>query len=298
MTQAGRVAGEPADRTLQLEDITASASEVVSLFALAHALSTEAKIAAVGTITFAHMRRMIPHSFAILFVYVERADQLVAAQASGEAASLLTGMTVAVGQRLSGWVAASRQTIRNSDPALDLGEVAKTISPRPRSCLSTPLATGSKLVGVLTLYSANYESFSKENERLIEAVARQLAPAIGRALEQEDDGSTSARRPINSQEGQVEVLDLLPNNTCLALIELSGSKRSYESGRMQAFVSSIAEYLQPEDLVFRNGVNRLAILCKAGNIPALQVAVSKPFWGLPRRGTWRAWRRRPNPCRE
>ena len=29
-----------------------------------------------------------------------------------------------MGQRLSGWVAANRQTILNSDPMLDLGEIA------------------------------------------------------------------------------------------------------------------------------------------------------------------------------
>ena len=37
-----------------------------------------------------------------------------------------TGMKVSLGQRLSGWVAANRQTISNSDPMLDLGDVARS----------------------------------------------------------------------------------------------------------------------------------------------------------------------------
>ena len=45
------------------------------------------------------------------------------------------------GQRLSGWVAANRQTIANSDAALDLGNLAMRLDP-PQSCLSTVISDG------------------------------------------------------------------------------------------------------------------------------------------------------------
>ena len=47
-------------------------------------------------------------------------DQLVVADAFGPAAAILAGFSVDVGERLTGWVAASRQPILNSDAALDL----------------------------------------------------------------------------------------------------------------------------------------------------------------------------------
>ena len=55
----------------------------------------------------------------------QKVINLLAASVSGSSASLVTGMTVTVGHRLTGWVAANRKTIRNSDPILDLGEVAE-----------------------------------------------------------------------------------------------------------------------------------------------------------------------------
>ena len=261
------------NQSTRLEDITSSAREVVSLFALGHALGAQLKPEDVGRITFAHLRRIVPHSFGVLFAYSQERDQLLAADASGESASLLTGMTVAVGQRLTGWVAANRQTIRNSDPVLDLGEVAKMISPRPRSCLSTPLTLGSKLVGVLTLYSAEQDFFTEDHERLIEATARQVGPALSRALEDEDE-TTGYKRSTISHEGSVEVIDRLPDNTFLVLIERSVPSQALERAEMQSIVDALA-HLQAKDLVFRRGTNQLAIMCESTDISAVRLAVSE-----------------------
>ena len=274
ITMASGAAITGIDRSLRLEDITASSGEVVSLFALAHALGTEIKIADVGGITFGHLRRLVPHSFGVLFIYSEEKDQLVAAHASGESASLLIGITVAVGQRLTGWVAANRQTIRNSDPILDLGEVAKTVSPRPRSCLSTPLTSGPSLVGVLTLYSAHQDFFSEEHERLIEAVARQVGPAVSRVLQQSGDSAAQLKRSFAPHEGSDDVVDLLPEDTCLALIESGARGQEFDAGEMQTIVDAVSKHLQPKDLVFRRGINQLAILSEGTDVPALQRAVS------------------------
>ena len=71
---------------------------------------------------------------------------------------------MALGQNLSGWVAANRQTIMNSDAALDLGDMASMFAPRPKYCLSISVDYGGQLVGVLSLYSANL--FTGEDERI------------------------------------------------------------------------------------------------------------------------------------
>lgn len=264
-----RVTGELAgntDRSLRLDVITASSSEVVALFALSHALGNQLKLAEVGSITFEHLRRLVPHSFGLMFVYIKEKDHLLAAYASGESASLLTGMTVAIGQRLTGWVAANRQAIRNSDPTLDLGEVAKSVSPRPRSCLSSPLLLNGDMVGVLTLYSTEHEFFSEEHERLLEAVSRQVAAAVSRAMEQrDDDGAAVHRRQAPGYDRGMESVDSLPDDTCLALIG-NRSGLALDAGQAQ----SIVDALRPRDLVFRRGSNQLAILSEGNDIPSLR----------------------------
>ena len=278
ITQATAGPSITADRSLRLEDITASSGEVVALFALAHALGTQTRLGDVANITFSHLRRVVPHSFGVLFVYSADTDELVAAYASGESASLLTGMTVPVGQRLTGWVAANRQTIRNSDPILDLGEVAKSMSPRPRSCVSTPLTSGAALVGVLTLYSTESQFFSEEHERLLEVFARQIGPAVNRVSGQADDLISIGKRSAASGESAT-ASDSLPDNTCLALIERSGTNRPVEPAELQVIVDALSATLNPKGMVFRRGANQLAILCEGTDIPAVRRAVSSALAG-------------------
>src|SRR5581483_2302208 len=95
----------------------------------------------------------------------------------------IKGLKIPLGQRLSGWVAANRQTIVNSDPTLDLGEVARRFSPRLRSCLSTPLTAHNVLVGALTLYSSAIDGFTEDHRRITEAAARQIGYTFKSAAE-------------------------------------------------------------------------------------------------------------------
>jgi diguanylate cyclase (GGDEF)-like protein/putative nucleotidyltransferase with HDIG domain len=165
------------------EDISGSTEEMLTLFSLARGLSSLNSLQDVGDIISKHLRRLIPSSLSVLYSYDSDSDELVAVDAAGENAGLVVGMRIGTGQRLSGWVAANRRTIRNSDPVLDLGETARAMSPRPRSCLSTPLVSGGNLIGVLTLYATARDAFSEEHQRVIEVVARQVTPAVQQSAE-------------------------------------------------------------------------------------------------------------------
>jgi diguanylate cyclase (GGDEF)-like protein len=114
----------------------------------------------------------------VFFLYDADADELVAAHAAGDNASHFSEIRIEMGQRLTGWVAANRQTIVNSDPMLDLGEVARALRPPLRSCLSTPLIANGDLVGVLTVYSTHREAFSEDHRRIVEVVARQVSETV------------------------------------------------------------------------------------------------------------------------
>lgn len=261
-----------AGRTPRFEDITASSGEVVALFALAQALGGQGTASEVGRIVLDHLRRLVPHSFGILFVYLQDRDELSAAYASGPSAPLLTGMTVVVGQRLSGWVAANRQTIRNSDPVLDLGEVSKTISPRPRSCLSTPVTVGANLIGVISLYSVQQDSFSEEHERLFEAVARQVGPAVARSLESRDQQPSHRRASMESSDSSNELV--LPDETCLALIEHRSAEHLVNPEEFESIVEALGTHLGPRDFVFRRGSGQVGVLSEDRDVGAFRRRIS------------------------
>ena len=111
-------------------------------------------------------------------MYEPETDDLVAKHASGDYAAQVSGLRIGIGERLSGWVAANRQTILNSDPILDLGDIARSLNPRPRSALCTPLLVEGKLVGVLSLYSTSREVFTSDHGRVVEMVGRQVSQPL------------------------------------------------------------------------------------------------------------------------
>jgi putative nucleotidyltransferase with HDIG domain len=166
---------EPSGDQQRLADISLSADERLTLLELAEALSAQAGI---GEVIATHVRRLIPFSQSILFLFNPSTDELEAKHTTGNTSFVTSGLRIPLGQRLSGWVGANRKTIVNSDPVLDLGDVAHSVTPRLRSCLSTSLTSDSQLIGVLTLYSESPDGFNEDHGRVIELVARQIAPAL------------------------------------------------------------------------------------------------------------------------
>ena len=260
-------------QTKSLEDIAGSTEEMVTLFDLVRSLTSPLSLAEAADVASRHLRRLIPCSLCIIFIYEVRTDELVVAHAEGENASLVAGLRIGLGQRLSGWVAAHRQTIRNSDPVLDLGEAARAIDPRPRSCLSTPLEIESELVGVLTLYSTGMSAFSEEHQRVIEVVSHQLAPIVRRSLDGADSRQSRSgfgELPSVShlrQFAEAMGISELPKPTSIvlitidAIVEPNRSQAAFVGDqRLAALLDLAKRYLRSGDLVFRQGTSELLIL--------------------------------------
>ena len=165
----------PAQVRDSLDHINASTGEMVALYDIASELSTQSSFSEAAELTLRHVRRLIPCSVCVFFAYLSDVDELRPEYVSGEFAGHFFDLRIIRGQKLSGWVAANKQTIINSDPVLDLGEAARTMTPRLRSCLSTSISHGEVLVGVVSLYSATDRAFSDEHSRVLEAVARQVS---------------------------------------------------------------------------------------------------------------------------
>lgn len=106
-------------------------------------------------------------------------DTLVVCHAVGPLAPALRGFTIAVNTVLSGWVAAHRETIINSDAQLDLDLLGLT--PTGRMCMSTPLLDGGTLVGVLTVYTDSPLPITEDHGRTLQAMAPHVARIVSRS---------------------------------------------------------------------------------------------------------------------
>ena len=186
--------------TTRLDEINASTEETVLLYELTRQLAGSRNFGETADTIARHLRRVLPTSTVVFFVHDESLDELTAQFASGEHSGLFAGLTIPRGQRLTGWVAANRLSVINSDPVLDLGEAARTTKPALRSCLSTALLAGSDLLGVMTAYSTQRDGFSENHLRILEAASGQIGQALRSCLAQEQE-----RRPQ-----KITMLERLP----------------------------------------------------------------------------------------
>jgi len=106
---------------------------------------------------------------AVVFRLDEARQELIVETASGESAATLATLSMPIGERLSGWVAAAGQPMINADAMLDLFDVSGTAF---SGAISAPVQNpdGSRMV--ITLYSSNRDAFSPVHMRLLDEVAR------------------------------------------------------------------------------------------------------------------------------
>lgn len=285
--------GGPSLETLvpsrRLEEISASTDEMLTLFDLARSLSPSMSVSDVADIISKHVRRLVPCSLCVFYIFDSTADELVAAHVSGEQAGVISGLRIARGQRLSGWVAANRQTIRNSDPVLDFGESARAMTPRPRSCLSTPLIAKSELVGVLTLYSSNRDGFTVDHERVLEIVSTQVAPVLKHASEFASQKAQSLRDELTGLPNLQQFLQFAKSAqsgggviapAALLLIQVDRLTRiSLEFGHRKSdaalnhVVDAARRTLRASDVLFRHETDQfVAVLLHTGESMAATLA--------------------------
>ena len=183
----------PEQSHLRFEEIAASSEEMLTLYEIARAVGGPFNFEDAAAVIARHLRRLVPSTYCVFFAYDEHVDELHSAHAAGDLSGAFSGLRIPLGQRLTGWVGANRQTILNSDPVLDLGESARVMVPPLRSCLSTPLVADTLLVGVLTLYSSTKSAFNENHRRIIEAVSGQVAGTLRKALVFEAEKRSSLR---------------------------------------------------------------------------------------------------------
>jgi putative nucleotidyltransferase with HDIG domain len=259
----------------RLDEIASSTEEMVTLFDLARGLTSRTQFHDMGEVVSRHVKRLIPCSLCVFFVYDVDADELVAAYTSGDSASMISGLRIGMGQRLSGWVAAHKCSIRNSDPVLDFGEAGRGLEPRPRSCLSSAVMAGKDLVGVLTLYSPNHSAFTEEHERVLEVIAKQIAPIFRPTV---TDRGREVLSPSSSRlgalvqgRGTIDVDVNAPFSGVGALLLVSALNTDASTQRHAPPIDKILnrldvvirQQLRSNDLLFRNLNDLVALLLNA-----------------------------------
>ncbi|MBP1606023.1 MAG: diguanylate cyclase and metal dependent phosphohydrolase [Acidobacteria bacterium] len=235
-----------------------------------HAFSGQAVLSDAAEELARKLNTLTPSTLCALFVYDQQSGELALVHASGASANHLRGARIPLGERLSGWVAANRRTICNSDAALDLAELPDPPRERLQSCLSTPLVAGDGLVGVLSLYATDLQAFSEQHRRLIEQLARPLAHLVRGAIELEKVQDATGAVALAALPPIREAGDAMASGTLFPVAAVSlrvvglpadGDEPDSVSERLLARAAAVLHRdLRVADILYRDGVDGLLAL--------------------------------------
>ena len=161
----------------QLDVITATTAEEREFNELRRELPLAGSVAGAAEVLFRHVRRVMPAATLILFAPSEK-NELSAVACSGVGVSATDEFQIPIGERISGWCYAHKQAVLNSNAALELGPVARTLSVPLRYALAVPILNGpvSTPLGVITAYGS--EPFNNDHKRMLESAATLFAAAV------------------------------------------------------------------------------------------------------------------------
>ena len=164
-----------------LTSIAAARQEVQALFEISQDLGNSLSLDETLSVLAVRLRRIIPiHSLAI---WIKRETVLVPEYVTGDDFRLFSSLEIPIGQGLSGWVAENRKPILNGNPSVEpgyLNDPAKFST--LRSAVAVPLEGVNGVLGVLTLYHAEGDAFTKDHLRILLAISSKIALAIENAL--------------------------------------------------------------------------------------------------------------------
>src|SRR6185295_10359775 len=110
-------------------DASSASGDLLAFVSLSRLVSGEGNLDDVLALSSKLIADVMPGSSGVWYLPESGSDRLAAGGTFGPAAATLRGVSVEVGERLTGWVAASRLPILNSDAALDLGARAEQANP-------------------------------------------------------------------------------------------------------------------------------------------------------------------------
>ncbi len=172
---------EPASQKTFLASIAAARQEAQTLFELSHDLGNSLSLSETLSVLSVRLKRLVPYD--AIAAYILRDAQLVPEFVSGDNFRFFASLRIPVGAGLSGWVAHNRKPIINGDPAVEMGYVkAPERFALLRSAIAVPLEGLQGVVGVLTLYHSEPDTYTSDHLRILAAISSKVALSLENAL--------------------------------------------------------------------------------------------------------------------
>jgi diguanylate cyclase (GGDEF)-like protein len=174
-----------------IESVAEAREEALDLFRLAQAPANSLRLSDTLSILATRIRRLVPYDSLVLYVIRDRV--LVPEYVIGEDTRLFGSLTIPLGEGLSGWVADNDKPIVNGNPSVEPGYLnSPQAFSKLNSALAVPLKGSERVIGVLSLYHAGRDAYSRDHLRVLQAINSNLAMTVENMLELESGKPAAA----------------------------------------------------------------------------------------------------------
>lgn len=181
-----------------VEQIKRANREVFTLYELARVFSSSLNLEDTLSLFVQKIGEFVPFDSCVVYLSEENGEFAKAAHASGRNSHALSEKRVKTGEGATGFVLKKRQPVNDIDPGLDFTFNQIELAEEYAGMTSLPLLAEEKMVGAVSLYSCEIETYEEEHLRLLEAISRIASDAICTALQHAETESRALTDPMTN----------------------------------------------------------------------------------------------------
>jgi len=201
------------------DQIKSAHQEVYALYEIARTFGSSLDVKNTVGILVDKVGHVVPFDTCVVYLYDELKGYATAAHVAGRNAKSLAARCVAPGEGVTGFALANRSPINQLHPSLDLAGLE--FECEYRSMASLPLFKDEMLLGAVSVYSAELDSYTDDHMRLLETVTRLASDALSNAMHHAEAESNALTDPLTG----------LPNARYIALRFDEEASRARRTGR-------------------------------------------------------------------
>ncbi|MCB1025365.1 MAG: diguanylate cyclase, partial [Acidobacteria bacterium] len=190
-----------------IDQIKRANREVFTLYELARVFSSSLSMDETLTLFAKKISELVPLDTCVIYLLDETKNVAIARHAMGKHNESLKNRKIKVGQGATGYTLKKRQPIYHINPGLDFSFYQMEFIQEYTSMASLPLIANEKLLGAVSLYSCELDTYEDEHMRLLETLARIASDAI----------STSLRHAETENRALTDAMTALPNGRSLQI---------------------------------------------------------------------------------
>ena len=183
--RAPDVVGSPKAATLSTA-ISEPQQEIFTLFEILQNIGNSLSRTDTLTILASKLEKIVPFTTLVIYLAEEGTEELKPAHIAGEHKEAFAGLSIEIGTRLAGWVAANNRFLYNVHPGPDTMALPEEIKSLYGNSLLAPLVHEDRPLGTIALYVAGDERYSDDHIRLMEIVSNRASIALFNATRFEE----------------------------------------------------------------------------------------------------------------